>query len=77
MTIPVGSIWLGTQVHHKWIVRVRKIMQQHVLVEVIGGPSGHLKTLKKFTIAHFLTVYSPRDRPGTALTIPDKPGTAH
>jgi hypothetical protein len=44
MTMTVGSIWVGTQVHHKWTVRVRKIMPQHILVEVIAGPSGHRNT---------------------------------
>ena len=60
MTMTVGSIWVGTQVHHKWIVRVRKIMPQHVLVEVIAGPSGHRNTLMKFTTSHFLQVYTLR-----------------
>jgi len=27
MTIIIGSIWIGTQVHHKWVVRVHKTMQ--------------------------------------------------
>ncbi len=63
MTIPVGSIWVGTQVHHKWTVRVRKIMLQHVLVEVIAGPSSHLHTFMKFTTSHFLQVYTRRASP--------------
>ncbi len=60
MTMMVGSIWVGTQVHHKWTVRVRKIMPQHVLVEVIAGPSGHRNTLMKFTTSYFLQVYTLR-----------------
>ncbi len=52
MTMTVGSIWVGTQVHHKWTVRVRKIMPQHVLVEVIAGQSGHRNTLMKFTTSY-------------------------
>jgi len=63
MTIVVGSIWVGTQVHHKWTVRVRKTMQQHVLVEVIAGPSNHLNTFKKFTTAYFVTAYTLRSSP--------------
>ncbi len=63
MTMTVGSIWVGTQVHHKWVVRVRKVMPQHVLVEVIAGPSGHRNTLMKFGTRHFLTVYTPRPSP--------------
>lgn len=65
MTIAVGSIWIGTQVHHKWTVRVRKIMPQHVLVEVIAGPSGHRNTLMKFTTNYFLRVYTLRSTPHT------------
>ena len=65
MTIIIGSIWIGTQVHHKWVVRVHKTMQQHVLVEVIAGPSNQLKTLKKFSTAHFLRAYTPRSSPET------------
>jgi len=65
MTIAVGSIWVGTQAHHKWVVRVRKTMPQHVLVEVIAGPSPQLKTLKKFSTAHFLTSYTLRSTPHT------------
>ncbi len=66
MTMTVGSIWVGTQVHHKWTVRVRKIMPQHVLVEVIAGPSGHRNTLMKFTTSYFLRVYTPRSSPDMA-----------
>ncbi len=65
MTITVGSIWISTQVHHKWVVRVRKIMPQHLLVEVIAGPSGHRNTLMTFTTSHFLRVYTPRPSPHT------------
>ncbi len=65
MTMTVGSIWVGTQVHHKWTVRVRKVMPQHVLVEVIAGPSGHLNTFMKFTTSYFLRVYTPRASPHT------------
>jgi len=42
---------------------VRKIMPQHVLVEVIAGPSGHRNTLMKFTTSYFLRVYTPRSSP--------------
>jgi hypothetical protein len=66
MAMTVGSIWVGTQVHHKWTVRVRKIMEHHVLVEVIAGPSGHRNTLMKFSTSHFLAVYAPRSTPDTA-----------
>jgi hypothetical protein len=65
MTITIGSIWVGTQVHHKWSVRVRKVMAQHVLVEVIAGPSGHLNTFKKFTTSYFLMAYTLRSLPHT------------
>ncbi len=65
MTVTVGSIWVGTQVHHKWVVRVRKIMPQHVLVEVIAGPSGHRNTLMKFTTSYFLTACRRRIASGT------------
>jgi hypothetical protein len=65
MTISVGSVWVGTQVHHKWVVRVRKVMPHHLLVEVIAGPSGHRNTLMKFTTSHFLAVYTPRVSPET------------
>jgi hypothetical protein len=68
MTITVGSVWVGTQVHHKWVVRVRKVMPQHVLVEVIAGPSGHRNTLMKFTTSHFLQVYSLRSSPAKGNT---------
>ena len=65
MTMTVGSIWVGTQVHHKWTVRVRKTMPQHVLVEVIAGPSGHRNTFMKFTTSYFLRVYTLRSSPHT------------
>jgi hypothetical protein len=68
MTITVGSVWVGTQAHHKWVVRVRKVMPHHLLVEVIAGPSGHRNTLMKFTTSHFLAVYTPR-------VSPEKPAT--
>ncbi len=63
MTMTVGSIWVGTQVHHKWVVRVRKVMPQHVLVEVIAGPSGHRNTLMKFTMSYFLIAYTLQSSP--------------
>jgi hypothetical protein len=52
-------------VHHKWTVRVRKTMPQHVLVEVIAGPSGHRNTFMKFTTSYFLRVYTLRSSPHT------------